>query len=173
MEWEETSPEVVEVLGAKVARLGYLGGFFAGLGHAPRAVAAFERFTSATRSQLSEPVAETIALTIAGLASNDYERVQHERLARSKGYDDAWIGAVHAGPTAIVDPLQRAAAELASAMWHRDAAVARAAVTALVNLEGPATAAASLLLCGRFLAHSDISAVLDLRDPTSEEDNDG
>lgn len=161
------------MLSDKVARLGYVGGFFAGLGHAPRALAAFERFTSATRSHLSEPVAETIALTLAGLAGNDYERVQHERLARSHGHDDAWIAAVHAGPCEVTDAVQRAAAELATAMYHRDAERARAAVAALTVLDGPATAAASLLLCGRFLAHSAISAVLDLRDPTGEEDSDG
>lgn len=164
--WEEADAELRSVLEAKVARLGYFGGFFAELAHAPRPLAAFERFTAATRGELPEPVAETIALTIAGLAGNDYERVQHERMARTHGHDRAWIDAVLSGPDAIADPVERAAARLGWAVWHRDPDEARVAVASLSDLAGAATASASLLLCGRFLAHAAVSSVLDLRDPT-------
>lgn len=171
--WEDVDGEISDVLSAKVERLGYLGGFFAALAHAPAAVAAFERFTAATRAALPEPVAETIALTIAALADNSYERVQHERLARAHGHDDAWIAAVLAGPDAVADPLEAAAVRLGTALWHRDAEAARAATAAIAEFAGPSTASAALLLGGRFLAHAAVSAVLDLGDPTTEEDDGG
>ncbi|HEY8545422.1 MAG TPA: hypothetical protein VIL36_10260 [Acidimicrobiales bacterium] len=163
--WHLVDGVLAERLASKVGRLGYLGGFFAHLAHAPEPLAAFEAFTTAARGALAEPIAEVIALTVACQAGNRYELGQHERLALTHGHAPDWIRRVETAPGTLDDPVERAAAELAAALWHRRTDAARRAVTDLVRLAGEPVAAAALLLGGRFVAHAVLSAVLGLEAP--------
>ncbi|MGE3993664.1 carboxymuconolactone decarboxylase family protein [Pseudorhodoplanes sp.] len=94
--FEELAPEVADGLRAKVARLGYLGEFFAATAHQPQALKAFMDFTEFSKGELDMRLVELIALTVATIKHVAYERNQHERLAVRLGYGRAWIAAVEA-----------------------------------------------------------------------------
>lgn len=81
-------------LGPKVERLGYLGEFFQVAAAQPDALAGFVAFTDALKQALPADLTELVALTVATETGNDYERVQHERLALALGHDEAWVRAV-------------------------------------------------------------------------------
>jgi hypothetical protein len=92
--FDELDPELADVLRPRYERLGYLGGFFAHMGHQPAALAAFERFTLACREALPIELAEAVALTAATRLANDYERHQHERLAVRSGCTREWVAQI-------------------------------------------------------------------------------
>src|SRR5690242_16685150 len=71
---EEMDIELAEYLGPRVTRLGYLGEFFQCAAHQPRALLAFQAYTDAAKSGLSDRLTETVALTAAQVMGNRYER---------------------------------------------------------------------------------------------------
>ena len=81
-------------LAPRVQRLGYLGDFFRYCGHQPDALLHFYLFTEALKDALPPDLTEAVALTVAAASGNDYERAQHERLARRLGFSDPWIAAL-------------------------------------------------------------------------------
>jgi alkylhydroperoxidase family enzyme len=177
-------------LAARVERLGYLGGFFGVAAHQPDPLLHFNRFTESLKDGLPGRLSEVVALAAAAAAGNQYELVQHIRLARKLGCPDTWIRAAAYGPDAPADGLADGPAEdpadgpgngrvLYPALDPDEQAVralavaamgghgAQAELSAVVARLGQATAVGVLLLLGRYVAHAMVARVLGLGPPVS------
>jgi hypothetical protein len=115
--------------------------------------------TEQLRGALPDDAAEIVALTVASVTGNDYERHQHERLSLKLGFDESWIrrvvGLVDGSTTqltvlALLDDRGRGAGPL---------------LDRLADEEGDAFAVAVLLLTGRYLMHSTVVNALALAPP--------
>lgn len=164
--FEAMPPHLQERIGAQVARLGYVGGFFGLAAHQPAALHAFVDFTEALKDALPFRLTEVVALTVAATLGNDYELDQHLRLCRARDLGEAWIAAVLADGTSGTGALT--ATEVAVGRLAR--ACARGTdgareLAALVTDQGPDTAVAVLLLVGRYVAHATVSRAFGLRSP--------
>jgi alkylhydroperoxidase family enzyme len=148
--------ELRSLLAPRVERLGYLGAFFQLAAHQPDALAGFIRFTEALKAALPWRLVEIAALTVAGETENDYERVQHERLALKLGMAEAELAAVLAGE--VVEPSFSAAEvathELALNCARRIGRDGEALFVALRDATDQDTAVGVLLVCSRYLAHA-------------------
>lgn len=163
----ELPDDLAEHLGPRVKRLGYLGDFFRYCGHQPTALLHFDRFTEALKKAVPADLTETVALTIATAAGNEYERVQHERLAGKLGFSAAWIEALTSGtpdPAGLSDEQSEARA-LALAMFGGEWDRAQSCLAALAGRVGQERAVGVLMLVGRYLAHAAISNTLHLAIP--------
>ena len=89
--FDELDPALREVLRPRVERLGYLGEFFQCAAHQPEALISLNSLTEQLRGALPDDAAEIVALTVAAVTGNDYERHQHERLSLKLGFGEAWI----------------------------------------------------------------------------------
>lgn len=176
--FDEFDPALADVLRPRYERLGYLGGFFAHMGHQPEALAAFERFTLACRGGLPVGVAETVALTAATRLGNDYERHQHERLAVRSGLTEVWVADVERlTPDAAthLDGVERAAQRFVLAAvddLDRPTAAAQGspsgtALDAVVAVADDRTAAGVALLTARFIGHAVVSRACALEPPVA------
>src|SRR5258708_13433984 len=116
----DLDPRIAAALAPRVARLGYLGEFFKCTGHQPEPLLAFMEFTEALKKSLPDRLTELVALTVAALARNDYERHQHERLSDKLGFGRDWIRAVLA-----------LAPDKAGALTDAERAVQRLAIAAV------------------------------------------
>src|ERR687885_1783470 len=94
LSYEQLDPELAELLRPKVERLKYLGEFFQCTGHQPRALTSFHRLTEDLKEALPDNLTELVALSVATLMGNAYERIQHERLALKLGFGEPWVRAV-------------------------------------------------------------------------------
>ena len=94
--FEEFGVELRESLRPKVERLGYCGELWQVGAHLPKSMYHFCELTEALKSELDMKVVELVALTVAGVMGNTYERNQHERLAEKLGYRRSWIAQVNA-----------------------------------------------------------------------------
>src|SRR5690349_8264647 len=115
--FEELPPDLREQLAPRVERLGYLGEFFQVAAHQPEALGHFVAFTETLKTALAARLVEAIALTVASATRNDYERVQHERLALKVGLTQLEVLALAAGETddvATFSATERAAIALAA-----------------------------------------------------------
>jgi ornithine cyclodeaminase len=164
LDFDDLEPELREALRPKVSRLGYLGEFFAAMGHQPKALLAFHRFTEALKTALPDDLTEVVALTCATLAGNDYERSQHERLSLTLGMSPDWIAAACGEDTGL-DERQRSVQALARAAMGDHGHGAASAFAATVDVLGESQAVAALLLVGRYAAHAVVSNTLELRAP--------
>lgn len=167
--FEGLTPELQEVLGARVARLGYLGEFFQYGAHQPDALAGFIRFSESLKDALPWELVEVVALTIAAETENEYERVQHERLSLRLGMSEAQVEAVIAGQLAPDDfsAAQIATAELARCCARTTGRGCESRFAALSDLVDTQTAVGVLLLCGRYVAHAAVANALRLRAPVA------
>ena len=154
----------------RVERLGYLGEFFKCAAHQPKALRSFMQFTDDLKDALPDDLTEVVALTVAGIMQNDYERHQHERLCRKLGFSDEWIRAVNAlrpdQPGAIED-LQRLVQRLVVAVITQHGHNVRPEMDAVVRATDPAQAIAVLMLIGRYVTHSLIVNALELAPPVA------
>jgi alkylhydroperoxidase family enzyme len=170
LSFDELPPRVREQLASKVARLGYLGEFFRCAAHQPSALLSFMRFTDDLKEALPDDVTEVVALCVAVLLQNDYERHQHERLCRKLGFSDDWIRAACAreanAETALAPELRRAKA-LARAVVLRQGHGVEVELAAAVKAFGPAQAIAILLLVGRYVTHGLVVNALALAPPVA------
>lgn len=153
----------------RVARLGYLGEFFQVAGHQPDALGHFVGFTEALKSALDPRLVEVVALTVATVTGNAYERVQHERLALTVGMTVEEVVAIGSrdlsGPS--FSEAERAAAQLAlDVTWARGRSC-EPAYAALLALTGPADAVGCLMTATRYLAHATMANTWGLRPPVS------
>jgi alkylhydroperoxidase family enzyme len=142
-----------EFLNPTVDRLGYLGEFFQVAAHVPNAVPAFMQYTGAVKAPLADAHNEVLALTVCGMLEADYERIQHERLARRLGFSLDWIAAACGRPGANVSHLredERALQALAQAMVTSQGLRCKPELDAVVRLLGPQKAVAALLQVSRF-----------------------
>lgn len=166
LRYEELDPALQSVLQAKVERLGYLGEFFAVGGHQPAATAAFQEFTEALKSALPTELSETVALTVASALGNDYERSQHEQLARALGFSDTWIaGAQGKADAGTLGTGALAARQLALAVLKDMGRAAAPSLENLVDIVGESVAVGVLLTIGRYVAHAVVANTLDLAPP--------
>jgi len=172
--FEDLPEPLRDELAARVQRLGYLGGFFSVAAHQPGPLLHFNRFTESLKDGLPGRLSEVVALTAAATAGNQYELVQHIRLARTLGCPDAWIRAAAYGaegptagpvPSPALDPDEQAVRSLAVAAMGGQSA--RAELSAVITRLGEATAVGVLLLLGRYLAHAMVGRVLGLGPPVS------
>ncbi len=172
----ELAPDLREKLRARVARLGYLGEFFACAGHQPAALAGFVDFTEALKEALPARLTQLLALSVAGELGNDYERNQHERLALRLGLERVWIAAVNArDPEHAIglDATDRAAQALALAIVRRGGRGVARELDAVVECVGAEVAVGVLLVVGRYLAHAAFVNALEIRPPVPSIFEDG
>ena len=163
-------PETLQTrLAPRVERLGYLGEFFQVAAHQPAALAGFIDFTEALKVALPARLVEVIALTAASATENEYERVQHERLALRIGMSPAEVAALVAGhpSQAGLAEEERAAAELATAVVRAQGRSCGEAYERLAALCGEETAVACLMTATRYLAHATMANTWGLLAPVS------
>ncbi|HET6185380.1 MAG TPA: carboxymuconolactone decarboxylase family protein [Trebonia sp.] len=155
--FEEMTPQLQELLTPRRERLGYVGEFFQVGAHQPQALEWFVRFTEELKEQLDWRLAEVIALTVAAQTGNDYERIQHERLALRLGFDGAQIRAVVDGSLERLDSFSEAeitAAKLAAGMVHSHGRACEAESRRLLALLGESGVVTCTMLAARYLAHA-------------------
>lgn len=166
----ELEPQLADVLHSKVERLNYLGEFFQCMGHQPRALIAFHTLTENLKEALPDNLTEVVALTIAAIMLNDYERVQHERLALKLGFGEAWIReviSVGADGYRELAAAEVAVQKLALAIIERRGHSTNTELEAVVQAIGYTQAVGVLLLIGRYAMHALISNSLALQPPVS------
>ncbi len=157
--YEKLPPLLKDELKAKVERLGYLGEFFQVGAHQPDALYHFNRFTEALKGALPDNIVELLALTLSCWSGNDYERVQHERLALKMGLSREWVLDVKAlapDRATRLDPMEEAVQRLALSVAKSQGRDAKAEVEAFTALTGPERTVAVMMTIARYLAHSAI-----------------
>ena len=175
----ELDPVLADALRPRVERLGYLGGFFAVMGHQPETLVAFDAFTEACKRALPVDLLETIALSAATRLGNDYERQQHEQLSLRLGLDRAWVAAVErlSPDDAIgLNAEQRAVQRFVLEAVDTVGLSAAESLDVVVGMLGPTLATAVVLATARYLAHAMIANACRLPPPVPsifDENSDG
>lgn len=159
--FDELRPDLREVLRARVERLGYLGEFFQVAAHQPDALVSLNALTEQLRGALPDDAAEIVALTVATVTGNDYERHQHERLSLKLGFDETWIERV----IALADGSKTQQTVLA--LLDDRGRGAGPLLDELAEEQGDEFAVAVLLLTGRYLMHSTVVNALGLAPPVA------
>ena len=165
---EELDPSLREFLKPTVDRLGYLGEFFQVAAHVPGAIPAFMQYTGAVKAKLSDAQNEVLALSVCAMLEADYERIQHERLARKLGFSLDWIAAAEgrpgSHPSALKDDERRLQA-LAQVVVPSHGLRCEAELKAVVDQLGHEKAVAALLQISRFITIAVICNALALELP--------
>ncbi|HVV92186.1 MAG TPA: hypothetical protein VHD15_02095 [Hyphomicrobiales bacterium] len=168
--FEALAPALREQLAPRVARLGYLGEFFQCTAHQPDVLAAFNLLTEALKTALPQRSIELVALTVAGLLDNRYERHQHERLSATLRYGAAWIADVNrldpSAATALSET-ERTLQRLCIALVRGLGRGADDEIATAVAVLGPAATIGVLFAVGRYLTHSLIVNALALAPPVA------
>jgi alkylhydroperoxidase family enzyme len=169
LEMNELAPALISRLQPRVRRLGYLGEFFKCVGHQPQALAAFIDLTDALKEALPDRITEVVALTVASLCQNPYERHQHERLSEKLGFGREWIASVMAlQPDAgSLSPAEMVVQRLTLASLRDHGHGVSAEVAEVVASIGPDRAIAVLMLIGRYATHALIVNALELAPPVA------
>jgi hypothetical protein len=153
--FDELPAALADQLRPRYERLGYLGEFFQVGAHQPEMLAAFIELTEAGKDALPANLVELVAITMATLAGNDYERNQHERLAVKLGLPTEWVKAVEAlDPSGLDDDAERAAQRYLLAAFPAQGRGAREELSRLSEVIGPTDAVGVMLVAGRYLAHA-------------------
>ena len=153
----ELSPELQEALHPRVRRLNYLGELFQCLGHQPEALLAFMEFTGASKGALDQRLVEVIALTVATMKDNEYERNQHERLSVRLGFGREWVAEVealdpdHAG---ILDEADKTIQRFVIATVKQDGKGVSCLLDDVVEALGHVQAVAVLMVVARYVTHA-------------------
>jgi alkylhydroperoxidase family enzyme len=165
---EEMPPALASFLSPRVKRLGYLGEFFQCTAHQPEALLSFLEFTEHLKHALPNSLAEVVALSVAVLMDNDYERVQHERLSLKLGFSEQWLREVLSlakdGPR-ILTHHEWTVQQLVIAVTKRGGRNTTPEFEAVARAIGPSHAMAVLMLIGRYVAHALIVNTLNLAPP--------
>jgi alkylhydroperoxidase family enzyme len=168
--FEQLPEELRSELEAKYRRLGYLGEFFQVAAHQPEALLHFNRFTETLKEALPENLVEMLALTLSTWSGNDYERVQHERLALKFKHSEAWIRDVERlapdGAT-LLSTEEKVVQRLALAMAKTQGRDAYRAAEACRELCSADRVVGIMLTVGRYLAHSAICNTLRFTPPVA------
>lgn len=166
----EMAPELAALLRPRVERLGYLGEFFRYTAHQPKALASFLGFTEELKKALPGNLTEVVALTVASLMNNAYERVQHERLALKLGFSRDWVrGVLRLEPEAGngLSNCEALVQRLSIAVLARRGHATQEELEAVARVAGPEQAIAVLMLIGRYVTHALIVNTLDLEPPVA------
>lgn len=164
----ELPADLAALLRPRIQRLGYLGEFFRYTAHQPKALISFMKFTEDLKEALPDKLTETVALSVARLMDNAYERVQHERLCLKRGFGEQ-----------LVREVLSLKAERKNSLSEEEVLVQRLVIatithkgknsavelTAVAEAIGPAQAIAVLMLVGRYVSHALIVNTLNLAPP--------
>ena len=165
---KEMPPALASFLRPRVQRLGYLGEFFQCTAHQPEALLSFLEFTEHLKHALPNNLTEIIALSVAVLMDNGYERVQHERLSLKLGFSEEWLREVLSlaaeGPR-ILSQQEWVVQQLVISVAERGGRNTTAEFEAVTRAVGPAHAIAVLMLIGRYMSHALIVNTLNLAPP--------
>ena len=139
--------------------------------HVHGAIPAFMQYTGAVKAPLADAHNEVLALTVCGALEADYERIQHERLAKRLGFSLDWIAAAsgRAGSHASAlqdDERKLQALALAMVSSARAALLRRARARSSTAL-GPEKAVAALLQVSRFVTIALLCNALSLTLPVA------
>jgi hypothetical protein len=165
---EEMPQPLMSVLGPRVKRLGYLGEFFQCTAHQPEALLSFLEFTEHLKHALPDNLTEIVALSVAVLMDNAYERIQHERLSRKLGFSEEWLREVRSlgvDGYSILSQAERSVQHLVISGARRGGRDTNAELEAVIDLVGPAQTIAVLMLIGRYMSHALIVNALNLAPP--------
>lgn len=169
--------DLAEVLmESKIKRLGYLGEFFKYTAHQPGALSAFIQFTEESKKGLSENIIELIALTVAAMEKNSYERNQHERFCVRSGLSREWVAAVNALEPAYQTYLsdeEKVLQEFVITTVRQHGTEVKHLLKKVVSTFGPKAAIAILMVIGRYLTHSIIVKALEIDAPVPSIFEDG
>ncbi len=165
---KEMPPALASFLSPRIKRLGYLGEFFQCTAHQPEALLSFLEFTEHLKHALPSNLTEVIALSVAVLMENDYERVQHERLSLKLGFSEGWLREVLSlggDSSGILSQQEWAVQQLVIAVAKRRGHNTTGEFEAVTRAIGPSEAIAVLMLIGRYMTHALIVNTLDLSPP--------
>lgn len=168
LSFEQLTPDVQDVLRARVERLGYLGEFFRCTGHQPDVLTPFMEMTESLKKALPDRLTETGALTVATLMTNQYELNQHERLSKKLGFGEDWVAAVEkVDPknASLLSDEERAVQALAIALIEKKGKGVQDELETLIDKIGVRQAVAVLFLVGRYITHALIVNSLELAPP--------
>ena len=177
LQMEQLTPALAAALDSKVKRLGYLGEFFQCMGNQPEALLSFNSLTEDLKKALPGRLTEVVALTVAGVMRNDYERNQHERLCINLGFDKNWVRDVNARTprkSTSLSEEERLVQKLTLATIASVGRQAQDEFEQVVQALGAKYAVAILLLVGRYMMHAVIVNTLTLTPPVTsifEDDN--
>jgi len=164
----EMPPALASFLSPRVKRLGYLGEFFQCTAHQPEALLSFLEFTEHLKHALPSNLTEVIALSVAVLMENDYERIQHERLSLKLGFSAGWLREVLSlasdGPRTLSQQ-EWVVQQLVIAVAKRGGHKTTPEFEAVTQAIGPSHAIAVLMLIGRYVSHALIVNTLNLAPP--------
>ena len=164
----ELPGDLAALLRPRIARLGYLGEFFRYSAHQPKALMSFIQFTEDLKEALPDKLTETVALTVARLMDNAYERVQHERLSLKKGFGEPWVREVlfvKAEKNHNLAEEEVAVQKLVVAVIQQKGKGCAAELDAAIQTIGPEKTIAVLMLVGRYVTHALIVNTLNLAPP--------
>lgn len=168
LQMEQFPPDLAASLQAKVQRLKYLGEFFQCMAHQPKALLSFNTLTEDLKHALPDNVTELVALTVAGLMQNHYERHQHERLSVKLGFDREWVREVNALAPPRAKRMrdeERVVQGFVMAVISRRGQGVEQEFDAVVNAVGTQHAVAIVMLIGRYVMHALIANALALKPP--------
>jgi alkylhydroperoxidase family enzyme len=168
--FEQIDPKLQEYLKPTVERLGYFGEFFQVAAHLPAALLQFMEYTKAVKAPLSDAENEVLALAVCAQLGADYERIQHERLAKRLGFSPSWIAAAEGGADAgDLQASERMLRELAVAMIATEGKDCTEKVGDLARTVGPEKTLAALLQITRFMSIALLCNALRLKLPPGKE----
>ena len=165
---KEMPPALASFLSPRIERLGYLGEFFQCTAHQPDALLSFLEFTEHLKHALPANLTEIVALSVAALMDNDYERIQHERLCRRLGFSADWLREVlslGAGDQPNLSQEEIVVQKLVISVAQRGGRNTRAELGAVTRTFGPEKSIAVLMLIGRYMSHALIVNTLGLAPP--------
>jgi alkylhydroperoxidase family enzyme len=166
----ELDPQLQEALRPKVDRLKYLGEFFQCTGHQPQALTSFHKLTEDLKQALPASLTEVVALSVATITDNSYERVQHERLSVKLGFSEAWIREVisrQAGSAGQMSETEHLVQKFVAAVIERQGKDTTQEFEAVIKAIGHKDAIGVLLLIGRYVMHAFIANSLALAPPVT------
>jgi alkylhydroperoxidase family enzyme len=165
---KELPPALASFLRPRVERLGYLGEFFQCTAHQPEALLSFLEFTEHLKHALPKNLTEIVALSIAVLMDNAYERVQHERLSLKLGFSEGWVREVlslAADGYRILSEQEQVVQQFVISVVHRGGRNTTPELEAVTRAIDPAQTIAVLMLIGRYMSHALIVNTLNLAPP--------
>jgi hypothetical protein len=165
---DELPPALASFLRPRIERLGYLGEFFQCTAHQPEALLSFLEFTEHLKHALPSNLTEVVALSVAMLMDNAYERIQHERLSINLGFSSEWLAEVlslfeHGHK--VMSEHEQLVQRLVVAAAVRGGHQATAELEAVTRAIGPAQSIAVLMLIGRYISHALIVNALNIAPP--------
>jgi len=165
---QDLIPELREMLGPKMDRLGYLGEFFQCTAHQPQVLMSFITLTEELKQALPNHLTEVVALSVAALLKNDYERVQHERLSLKLGFGEPWVRDVLSlkpeGRSSLGEE-DRLVQKLVIGVVRKNGHDSGQELEEVILATGHEKAVAVLMLIGRYVMHALIANCLNLAPP--------